>query len=140
MIQKEMLIMSENHVAHFEIYADDPDKLQQFYTSLFDWKVQPMSQMDYRLVKTVETDDKGKPTQSGGINGGLIKRQTGFDGNAWVNYVNVKSIESTVEKAKKLGAKLTKGKTAVPGMGWFAMLMDPQQNHFAIWQTDSNAK
>jgi len=28
----------------------------------------------------------------------------------------------------------------VPGMGWFAMLIDPQGNHFALWQSDSNAK
>lgn len=31
--------MRKNSVAHFEIYADDPVKLGQFYTSLFDWKV-----------------------------------------------------------------------------------------------------
>jgi len=28
----------------------------------------------------------------------------------------------------------------VPGMGWFAMLIDPQGNPFALWQSDSNAK
>jgi len=28
----------------------------------------------------------------------------------------------------------------VPGMGWFAMLIDPQGNPFAMWQSDSNAK
>ncbi len=33
-----------------------------------------------------------------------------------------------------------KGKSPVPGMGWFAMLIDPQGNPFALWQTDSSAK
>jgi predicted enzyme related to lactoylglutathione lyase len=25
-------------------------------------------------------------------------------------------------------------------MGWSAMLIDPQGNHFAVWQSDPNAK
>jgi predicted enzyme related to lactoylglutathione lyase len=33
-----------------------------------------------------------------------------------------------------------KGKAPVPGMGWFAMLVDPQGNPFALWQSDKNAK
>ena len=132
--------MKKNSVAHFEIYADDPDKLEQFYTSLFDWTVERMPGMDYRLIKTVETDPKGMPTQTGGINGGLLKRPTGYEARAWVNYVNVESLDAAVDRAQKLGAKLMKGRSPVPGMGWFAMLTDPQGNPFALWQTDSNAK
>jgi predicted enzyme related to lactoylglutathione lyase len=45
-----------------------------------------------------------------------------------------------VERAQKLGASVMKGKSPVPGMGWFAMLMDPEGNPFAMWQSDSNAK
>ena len=132
--------MKKNSVAHFEIYADDPDKLQAFYGGLFDWSFEPVPGMDYRLVKTVDTDAKGVPTQPGGINGGMMKRPQGYDARAAVNYVNVDSIEQTAERAKELGATMTKGKSPVPGMGWFAMFVDPQGNNFAIWQTDPNAK
>jgi predicted enzyme related to lactoylglutathione lyase len=34
---------------------------------------------------------------------------------------------------------VTKDKTAVPGMGWFAMLLDPEGNNFAIWKNDASA-
>ncbi|HET6488356.1 MAG TPA: VOC family protein [Syntrophales bacterium] len=132
--------MKKNSVAHFEIYADDPDKLGQFYTSLFDWTIEHMPEMDYRWVKTVETDAKGMPSQAGGINGGILKRPAGYEGRAWINYVNVESLEASIDRAKKLGATVMKGKTPVPGMGWFAMLIDPQGNPFAIWQTDAKAK
>jgi hypothetical protein len=132
--------MKKNSVVHFEIYADDPDKLGEFYTSLFDWTIERVPGMDYRLVKTVETDQKGLPTQPGGINGGMLKRPAGYEGRAWVNYVNVESLEAAVDRAQQLGASLMKGKSPVPGMGWFAMLTDPQGNPFALWQTDSNAK
>ena len=57
--------MKKNPVVHFEIYADDPDKLVKFYTSLFDWTVEPIPAMDYRLIKTVETDAKGMPPAGG---------------------------------------------------------------------------
>ena len=130
----------KNSVAHFEIYADDPDALGKFYTTLFDWKIQQMPGMDYRLIRTVDTDDKGMPTQSGGINGGLMKRPAGYEGHAFINYVNVDSLDNSVSRAQQLGAKVMKGRSAVPGMGWFAMLIDPQGNPFALWQNDSAAK
>jgi hypothetical protein len=132
--------MKKNAVAHFEIYADDPDKLGQFYTGLFDWTIEPVPGMDYRMIKTVETDAQGTPAHGGGINGGILKRPAGYEGRAWVNYVNVDSVEAAINRAQELGAKLMKGKSPVPGMGWFAMLTDPQGNPFAVWQSDRTAK
>ena len=132
--------MPRNSVAHFEIYADDPDALAKFYTSLFDWKVEPVPGMDYRMVQTTDTAADDHPASAGGINGGIAKRPAGYHMNGSANYVAVESIEATVEKAKKLGARVTKEKMPVPGMGWFAMFIDPQGNHFAIWKADPNAK
>jgi len=132
--------MKQNHVAHFEIYANQPDKLSDFYSQLFDWTIETVPGMDYRLVKTTETNERGMPTSPGGINGGIAKRPDGYNDRAWVNYVNVDSIEASVERAQKLGATLMKEKLPVPGMGWFAMLTDPEGNIFSLWQTDPNAK
>lgn len=33
-----------------------------------------------------------------------------------------------------------KDKSAVEGMGWIALLSDPQGNPFGLWQTDPEAK
>jgi len=132
--------VKKNSVSHFEIYADNPGPLAQFYTTLFDWSAQEMPGMDYTMLRSVDTDANGVPTQPGGINGGLLKRPDGFRAGAWVNYVNVDSIEQTSKKAQELGARLTKDKTAVPGMGWYAMFVDPQGNNFAIWKMDPAAK
>src|SRR5262249_15905060 len=130
----------KNSVAHFEIYADDPEGLGKFYTSLFDWTIEPMAGMDYRLIKTVDTDEKGMTSQNGGINGGIMKRPAGYEGRARMNEVKVESLDASVERGQKVGAKMMKGKSPVPGMGWFAMLIDPQGNPFALWQSDSSAK
>jgi predicted enzyme related to lactoylglutathione lyase len=132
--------MKKNAVAHFEIYADDPAKLSQFYASLFDWTTEPVPGMDYRMIKTVDSDARGRATAPGGINGGILKRPQGFEARAWVNYVNVDNVDAAVERAQKLGAKLTRKRAPVPGMGWFAMLIDPEGNSFAVWQADESAK
>jgi predicted enzyme related to lactoylglutathione lyase len=70
----------------------------------------------------------------------MMKRPEGYNGHAWINYVSVDSLDAYVDHAQKLGAKVMKSKTPVPGMGWFAMLVDPQGNEFALWQTDSSAQ
>jgi hypothetical protein len=132
--------MKKNSVVHFEIYADDPAKVGKFYTNLFDWNIDPVPGTDYGLIKTVETDAKGMATHPGGINGGILKRPEGYNGPKWVNYINVESLETHIDRAQKLGAKLMKGKTAVPAMGWFAFMNDPFGNTFALWQADSSAK
>ena len=132
--------MKKNTVSHFEIYANNPEKLANFYTQLFDCDVQHMPEMDYRLVKSVDTGADNRPTTVGAINGGIAKRPQGYGVNGAVNYVMVDSIEKYVDKAQKLGATPTKGKTAVPGMGWFAMFTDPEGNHFAVFKEDQSAR
>ena len=132
--------MKKNGVVHFEIYARDAEKLAKFYSSLFDWTIEAMPGMDYHYVKTVDTDAQGMPTQPGSINGGLIVRPAGFEDPGWVNYVNVESLDPAVKRAQDLGAKVMKPRAPVPGMGWFAMLIDPQGNSFALWERDEKAK
>ncbi len=96
--------------------------------------------MDYRFITTVDVDEKGRPTSPGGINGGMLERPAGYDARAWVNYVNVPSLDEAVQKATGLGATLMKGRTAIARMGWFAMTVDPEGNPFALWQMDHDAK
>src|SRR5262245_40723575 len=100
--------MKNNGVVHFEIYAHDAEKLAKFYSSLFDWKIESMPGMDYHYVKTVETDEQGRPTQPGSINGGLVVRPKGFEDPGWINYVNVESLDAAVKRAQDLGARVMK--------------------------------
>ena len=132
--------MTRNQVAHFEIYADNAERLGGFYKSLFNWDLQPMQGMDYTWVKTTPTDDKGMPTEPGGINGGMLKRPAGYNTRAWINYVNVESLDDSLRKAQGLGAKVLKGKSAVPNMGWYAIVTDPEGNEFGLWQSDHSAR
>jgi hypothetical protein len=127
-----------NPVSHFEIFGDDPTKLAGFYKGLFGWQIDKAPGMDYWLIHTVATNAQGQPTAPGGINGGMIKRPMP-DARAWLNYVSVESIDNTVKQAQGMGAQVMRPKSAVPTMGWFAILLDPEKNVFAIWQADPKA-
>jgi uncharacterized protein len=130
----------QNPISHFEIYADDPGALARFYTSVFDWKVEDMPDNgNYKLVQTVDVDEQHRPKQPGGINGGIMKRPDPEAPNI-INYVSVESLEQSLERARQLGAKVMKERSAAPGMGWFAILSDPEGNPFALWQADKAAK
>lgn len=128
-------------VVHFEIPGDDPERLAGFYRDLFGWQIDkvPMEGgVDYWIVSTVPTDEQGMPTEPGGINGGLTKRQA--PEQRPINYVNVESVDEYLQKAKGLGATVLIDKMPVPGMGWFAWLLDPQGNQIGLWQTEASAR
>ena len=129
-----------NGIVHFELPADDPEALIGFYTELFDWKIEKMpggEGMDYWSIITTPVDENNMPSEPGAINGGLMRRMD--PSQHTTNYVAVESVDSALEKAGGLGATVVVGKMAVPGMGWFAQLVDPQGNVFGLWQVDPAA-
>jgi predicted enzyme related to lactoylglutathione lyase len=131
--------MMNHGVVHFEIPASDPDKLSNFYSQLFGWRIEKMSMEggDYWTTATVETDEQGMPKQPGAINGGIFTRQS--PDQRPMNYVNVESIEQYVDKAKSLGASVTMDKMPIPGMGFYAQLSDPDGNPFGVFQVSTSA-
>ena len=56
------------------------------------------------------------------------------------NYINVSSVDEYKSKVEEAGGKVVAPKHAVPGMGYFALCLDTENNPFAIWETNENAK
>jgi predicted enzyme related to lactoylglutathione lyase len=131
----------DHTIVHFEIPADQPERAVKFYRELFGWDIKryegAAGGMEYWMVQTVPSDAEGHPIRPG-LNGGLMRRM--FPGQGPVNYVLVEDVDEFVRKAERLGAKVLMGKHPVAGMGWFAQLTDTEENLFAIWQPDSNAR
>ncbi len=115
----------------FEVAADKPERAKAFYTKLFGWKIKPFPGMtDYLHIDTGGAD--ASP------DGAVMKRM--HPAHSITNYVSVPSVTKFMAKVQKLGGTICKPKTAVPGMGYFAICVDTENNSFAIWEMDEKAK
>jgi uncharacterized protein len=125
-------------LVHFEVPADDVERSRKFYTDLFGWKIEKwsgtdMADMEYWTVTT--TDDKGDKASLGG---GMMKRQN--PQQQITNFIDVKSVDEYSSKVEKLGGKVVVSKMAVPGMGYFAVCHDTENNSFGLWESNDSAK
>jgi uncharacterized protein len=123
-------------IGHFEIPADDVNRAKKFYTDLFGWKIEkwddPKVDMDYFLINT--TDSKGNK----GLGGGLMKRR--HPQHSVTDYVEVDSIDEHSKKVTQLGGKIVVPKTAIPTIGYFAVFLDTENNHFGMFEASADAK
>jgi predicted enzyme related to lactoylglutathione lyase len=55
-------------------------------------------------------------------------------------YIGVDSVTEYSNKVERLGGKVIKQKTEVPGYGWFAICTDTENNGFALWEANINTK
>ena len=123
----------DHTIVHFEIPANDVEKLRKFYSALFGWKIEKMpGPMEYFGIQTVPIDNKGMPVRPG-VNGGMMKKQN--PEHKPVNYIAVESVDEYVKKITALGGKVIVPKMEVPGIGWWASALDPEGNQFAILQS-----
>lgn len=106
-----------NPVVHFEIQANDPQKVQDFYQKLFDWHIDDNNPMKYGIVNThVE----------GGIGGGIGPTQDGVGRVTF--YAQVDDLQKYLDKAEQLGGKTIMPPTVIPDMVTLAMFTDPEGN------------
>ena len=117
-----------NHtLCHFEIPADDVEKIKSFYEKLFGWKFQKAEGMDYFMI-----DTGAEP------GGGLMKKPVPQAKPC--NYINVESVIEYSKKFEELGGKIVMPKSPVPTMGWFAVGIDPEGNCVGLFEEDKNAR
>jgi predicted enzyme related to lactoylglutathione lyase len=105
-----------NPVVHFEVVGKDGKKLQEFYSKVFDWKIDANNPMSYGLV-----DNGGE-----GINGG-ISGSEGPSGHATF-YIEVSDTDEFLKKIEAAGGKTAMPTEVVQGMVTFAMFTDPEGN------------
>jgi len=122
----------DHTIIHFEIPATDVEKLKQFYAGLFGWKIAKYpGPMEYWMLQTVPTDDKGMLLRPG-VNGGMVKKER--PEQKTVNYISVESIDESIKKVKQLGGKIISPKTEVLNVGWISVVLDPEGNQIALLQ------
>ncbi len=121
----------DHTIIHFEIPANDVEKIRKFYTDLFGWKIEKIPNMEYSIIETVPMDEKGNLLRPG-VNGGMYKRDV--PQQQAVNYINIESVDEYSKKVAALGGQVLVPKTEIPGMGWFAIAKDPEGNVFGLFE------
>jgi predicted enzyme related to lactoylglutathione lyase len=115
----------------FEIPADNPKRATAFFSAMFGWKITPFPHMpEYSHIDTGGADTSP--------DGGLLKRM--HPGHTITAYFLVPSVARAMAKIKRLRGKVCKPKTAVPGMGYFAIGLDTEKNAFAVWEVNPKAR
>jgi uncharacterized protein len=136
-------------IVHFEVPSDNLERTKRFYTELFGWKMEKMQGMGQREYWTFSTsssdrgggnnsnggDGSGSSTEQRTISGGMMERQ--MPQEPIMVYIGVDSVTEYSNKVERLGGKVIKQKTEVPGYGWFAICTDTENNGFALWEANA---
>jgi predicted enzyme related to lactoylglutathione lyase len=110
-----------------DLMTTDQGAAAAFYPKVTGWKSQPWeNDSSYSIWVTPK-----------GMSGGTMllpaEAQSAGTPAHWLPYVGTPDIESTVEDAEGLGAKVLKPVTDIPSVGKYAVLQDPQGATFAVY-------
>jgi uncharacterized protein len=120
-------------VVHFELPADDVERARTFYRDAFGWNVITVPDMDYTLLGTATTtDDMGRPTAAGEINGGMFARTE--DLTQPLITIAVEDIDAALTKVEQCGGKTLRGRQAVGDMGFTGYFSDSEGTVVGLWQ------
>jgi uncharacterized protein len=108
-----------NTICHFEIGCRDRAKTKDFFSQLFDWKM----------------DEAGPATfiATGDEVGGHITALGHEPHNYTIFYVKVDNVKTYLEKVATLGGKVLVGPLAIP-TGTFAWVADPEGNTVGLFE------
>lgn len=109
------------HMCWTELITNDIDRSGSFYCNTLKYTPENMNMGEgapaYTMFKMGDTQAAGMMA---------IQKEWGEVPPHWMNYIQVDSITASSAKATKLGAKICKECTEIPGMGWFSIMTDPQ--------------
>ena len=119
-----------NRLIHFEVQADDIERAKKFYKNALGWKItQAMNKekdgMNYWLL------DTGKGP---GIGGGMYERPAEDKIFTYDGTILVEDIDQAVKAVKANGGTITREKSELAGVGWFASAKDTEGNRFSLMQ------
>jgi predicted enzyme related to lactoylglutathione lyase len=120
-------------VVHFEIPYDDGDRARRFYAETFGWQLQEMPGMEYTLVVSGPSGDRG-PSEPGFINGGMLAREESAAPGPVV-VLDVEDIDACLAAVERAGGAVVVPKQPVGAMGFTAYVKDPEGNVIGLWET-----
>lgn len=120
--------MARGEINHIEFPADDPQRAMRFYEAVAGWQFSPIEGFeDYWVFRSAE--GYGGAVGKRGVSTGQVVR----------DYIEVDSIDDAVAAGERAGGTVKEPKAEVPGMGWFAVLTDPEGNEIGLFQATARS-
>ncbi len=108
-------------VVHFEVIGSDGERLQSYYSDLFDWDVNAENEMKYGLV-----DRQANSNSEGiGLGGGIGQGPDGYEGHVTF-YVEVPDVETALARAEELGGSRVMGPETIMDRMVLGQFKDPE--------------
>lgn len=107
---------------HWELMVTDVERAKAFYGPLLGWTFSAQDP-EYTLI-----DCGAAP------GGGLMRRPPGVAMSSLNAYFRVPDLDQTLRAAVEAGATVIVPRMEVPGVGWFAMFLDPDQIPIGVMQ------
>jgi predicted enzyme related to lactoylglutathione lyase len=128
--------MAKMHpVVHFEMPAEDCDRMIAFYQTAFGWKTQKLGPEmgNYVLVTTAESDVK-PGTPAGAIGGGFFEKKPDWPAQYPSIVIAVDDISSAMKAVGQAGGKVLGEPMEIPGVGRYVSFFDTEGNRVSMLQ------
>ena len=114
--------MATHPIVHVEIPASNTKEAGEFYSKLFDWKLELDTNFNYLQFQP-----------QGGPGGAFVDvDETTKPGNVLV-YIGADDIDTVLSQVEQLGGKIITPKMEIPMTGWFAVFSDPTGNRIGLY-------
>jgi uncharacterized protein len=125
-----------NPVVHFEMPAEDRNRMANFYSNVFGWQTQILGEEmgNYVTVATSESDEKGRPKTPGAINGGFYPKNNNMAAQYPSIVIAVDDIKESIQKVTKAKGKVLGEPTEIPGVGVYVSFVDTEGNRVSLLQ------
>jgi predicted enzyme related to lactoylglutathione lyase len=125
-----------NPVVHFEMPAEDRQRMADFYTTVFGWKTQQLGEDmgNYVLATTTDSDENGNPRKPGAINGGFFQKTDDKPAQYPSIVIAVEDIRQHMMNVEKSGGKVLGEPMEIPGVGLYVSFFDTEGNRLGMIQ------
>jgi predicted enzyme related to lactoylglutathione lyase len=125
-----------NPVVHFEMPAEDRNRMAVFYNKAFGWKTHMLGEDmgNYVVVTTTETDDDGMIKNPGAINGGFYPKNDETPDQYPSLVIGVEDIQEAMDNIIGAGGKLLGEPMDIPGHGLYVSFYDTEGNRVSVIQ------
>lgn len=119
-----------NPVVHFEMPAEDQNRMVDFYKKTFGWQAEMLGpeMNNYTLVSTTENGENGMPKNPGAINGGFYQKTADIPVQHPSLVIQVDDIEESIRKISEAGGNVLGEPEEIPGIGMFTYFKDTEGN------------